>query len=196
MIEMLTGQLGGETARQIGKQIGVDGEQIEQILPSVLGTLTGALARNTSQPEGAQALSEALAKDHDGSILDNLPEFIKDFQNGPGEAILGHILGNKRETVEQTLSQDSSLDAESIAKIFTMLAPVILGMLGKSQQEKGLDAKGLSTLLGREKQAAENVAPKATSIFSQLLDADGDGSVVDDVAKMGRSLLGKFLGGK
>jgi len=29
-----------------------------------------------------------------------------------------------------------------------------------------------------------------------MLDADGDGNVMDDIAKIGGSLLGQFMGGK
>jgi len=33
-------------------------------------------------------------------------------------------------------------------------------------------------------------------MLSQILDADGDGDVTDDVARMGVSMLGKLFGGR
>lgn len=42
-----------------------------------------------------------------------------------------------------------------------------------------------------------NQQPSTQSIFSKLLDKDGDGSMIDDIAEMGvKSIFGKILGGK
>jgi hypothetical protein len=80
-------------------------------------------------------------------------------------------------------------------------APVLMGLLGKETRQKHVaDQDGignlLSGLLGGESQQQE-------SLVTRLLDADNDGSVIDDVAGMllgggkkgGRgSLLGSLLG--
>jgi hypothetical protein len=63
------GMLSGDALGKISQQIGVPRDKTQQALPDVLAVLTGAIARNSSKQEGAQALSDALAKDHDGSIL-------------------------------------------------------------------------------------------------------------------------------
>jgi hypothetical protein len=165
-------------------------------MPEVLGLLTEALARNSSRQDGAQALSNALAKDHDGSILDNLPDFIDNFQAGPGDGILRHVLGDKRGAVEERLSQESSLDIGSITKLLTMAAPLVMGFLGRSQKKEGLDVGALVGLLGAEREQARRVAPQSTGLLSQLLDSDGDGDITDDVAKIGGGLLSKLFGRK
>ena len=53
-----------------------------------------------------------LAKDHDGTILDNLGGFLSNSDNGPGAGILKHVFGDKRSMVEAGLSQMSGLDAQ------------------------------------------------------------------------------------
>ena len=108
IIELLMDQLGGDALGQISRQVGAKEEDTAKAMPEVFGLLTDALARNSSRQEGAQALSNALAKDHDGSILNNLPDFINNFQDGPGDGILRHVLGDRRSAVEQGLSQKSS----------------------------------------------------------------------------------------
>jgi hypothetical protein len=194
IIELLMDQLGGENLGKISRQVGAREEDTAKAMPEVLGLLTEALARNSSRQEGAQALSNALAKDHDGSILDSLPDFIDNFQAGSGDGILRHVLGDKRESVEQKLSQKSSLDIGSITKLLTMAAPLVMGLLGRSQRKEGLDAGALTGLLGAERDQARRVAPQSTGILGQLLDADGDGDITDDVAKIGGGLLSKFFG--
>jgi hypothetical protein len=39
-------------------------------------------------------------------------------------------------------------------------------------------------------------APDAMGMLGQILDANHDGSIADDVARMGSGLLGGLLGGK
>ena len=59
-----------------------------------------------------------------------------------------------------------------------------------------LDPSGLSKVLGQERQVARQAAPDAMDFFGKLLDSDGDGSSMDDLAKLGSSLLGGLLGGR
>ena len=51
-------------------------------------------------------------------------------------------------------------------------------------------------MLGRERQRVERREPAAGGLLGQLLDRDGDGSAMDDVAQIGGSILGSLLGGK
>ena len=78
-----------------------------------------------------------------------------------------------------------------------MLAPMVLGALGKQQREKKLDASGLAGMLGQERQKVESHAPSEMGILNNLLDADGDGDVdMADLASKGMGLLGGLFGGK
>ena len=196
IIELLMNQLGGETLGKISRQVGAREEDTAKAMPEILGLLTEALARNSERQDGAQALSNALEKDHDGSILDNLPDFIDNFQSGPGDGILRHVLGAKRGAVEEKISQKSSLDLGSITKLLTMAAPLVMGYLGRSKKKEDLDIGALAGLLGAEREQARRVAPQSTGFLSQLLDADGDGDITDDVAKIGGGLLSKLFGRK
>jgi len=192
MIEMLTQQLMGQSSR-ISRQVGADEEGTKKAIPDVMAILTGALARNSERPEGAQSLLSALDKDHDGSIMDDLPGFIDKFQDGPGDGILKHVLGSRRPVAEQQMSRKSGLDTASIGRLLTMLAPMIMGFLGRNQRQRGLDAGGLAGLLGGERQTAERQAPGAMGMLSQLLDSDGDGDITDDVARIGGGLLSRLF---
>ncbi len=78
-----------------------------------------------------------------------------------------------------------------------MPAPVVMGVLGPQQRQRGLDASGVASLLSREKQEAERRAPQQASLLNAFLDSDGDGDVdLGDVAKGGFGILGKLFGGK
>ena len=193
MLEMLADTLGGNTLERISSQIGADEGSTAKAISAALPILLGAMDRNTDQLDGAESLLNALNRDHDGSILDDIGGLLGGAQSGPGEAILGHILGGKKKSVESGLSQVSGLDSGSIAKLLPILAPIVMGMLGRAQREQGLDAGGLSEMLTGERKRAQSRNPDAGGILGDLLDADNDGQVIDDVVKLGTSLLGGLL---
>jgi hypothetical protein len=98
--------------------------------------------------------------------------------------------------VESGLSQVSGLDSGTIAKLLPILAPIVMGMLGRVQRQRGFDAGGLSEMLTGERKRAQSRNPDLGGLLGNLLDTDNDGEVVDDVVKMGTSLLGGLLGSK
>ena len=74
---------------------------------------------------------------------------------------------------------------------------MVLGALGRQQRQANLDAGGLAGLLGQERQQIEREQPQAMGLLGTMLDTDGDGDVdLGDLAKHGKGLLGKFLGGR
>ena len=162
-------------------------------MPAALGSLMTGLARNAQSTEGAGALAAALSKDHDGSVLDNLSGVLSAPEQGPGAGILGHVFGSKQGAVQSALGQSTGLDAGSMGKLLTMLAPLVMGALGKKQRQGGLNPSDLGGLLRQEQETAARQAPDL-GMLGSLLDRDGDGDIKDDVAKIGGSLLKNFLG--
>ena len=59
--------------------------------------LVGALARNAQDPSKAGALSNALSRDHDGSVLDDVAGYLGRGDDADGDGILGHVLGGKQQ---------------------------------------------------------------------------------------------------
>jgi hypothetical protein len=169
MIESIMGMISGDTLSKISHQLSVPEDKAKQALPDVLGVLTGALAKESSQKQGAQSLSKALSEDHDGSILNNLSDYISNYQSVNGNGILGHTLGNSRPAVERGLSQKTGLDMGTIGNLLLMAAPIVMGALGKTQRQNGLDAGSLSNLLGQESSQAQSLLPDLGGILGQIV---------------------------
>ena len=70
------------------------------------------------------------------------------FSLDAGDGILRHVLGDKREVVEKRVSQGGSIDIGTISKLFTMLAPLLMGMLGRTKKQSGSDVSGLTGYWG------------------------------------------------
>lgn len=190
LTEMLTRQLAGGALSQISGKIGADQSTTSKALEIALPLLISALARNSATPTGAQELDQAIARDHDGSILDNLGGFFSNPEAANGAGILGHVLGGRRDVAETGLAQSTGLDPGAASQLLETVAPLVLAALGKAKQQQGLDAAGLSEFLGSQDQQAQAAAPGMMGMLGNLLDSNKDGSVLDDVTR----IAGKYFG--
>ena len=100
------------------------------------------------------------------------------------------MLGGRQSTIESAVSKSSGVDLASVGKIMAMVAPLIMGALGKAKQQQGFDASGLAAALGQQEKAARQTSSSAVDMFTRMLDSDGDGDPMDDIVKMGSGLLG------
>ncbi len=197
ILDAVRQQLGPETIQQMSGALGADPAATSNAVSLALPALLGGLSQNAAQPQGAAALDSALNA-HDGSILDNLGGLLGGagggggLGGGIGGAILGHIFGGRRSTVEQGVGRASGLDAAQVAQLMAMLAPIVMGVLGRMKQSKGLDANRLPEVLQQSAEQGKKEVPG----LGGLLDANNDGSVADDLLRMGSSALGGMFGKK
>ena len=192
-LEGIIGLLGSQNLEKLTSQIGGTEGQVKNGLEAALPAMLAALNKNTGTEKGAEALNNALEK-HDGSILNNLSGYLGNPDLKDGTGILNHLFGNQTTNVANAISQSSGLDTNGSMKMLQMLAPIVLGALGQQKKENNLDAGGLNaltsmlsgTLGGNEK------ASGIMGLVTNMLDANKDGNVVDDIMGM----VGNFFGGK
>ena len=182
--QIITQQLGGSAARTIAQRFGISETTANTAVQIGVPLILAALARKASQPQEAENLHQAVANDHDGSIFDNLTGYLQNPQAANGAGILGHVFGGQQPTIENNLAQATGLDQSSAGGLLETLAPLVMGSLGKAQQENGLDANDLSNLLNDQQQEAQANAPDAMSMLSSMLDQNKDGSSIDDLQRM------------
>jgi hypothetical protein len=132
---------------QIAGKLGVPPEKANSAIAAGVPAILAGLAKNTEKPGGAAALSNALDKDHDGSVLDD-DTYFDSYQDKKGGDILGHVFGDKTAPVESQVSALGGLDAGKGAELLQMLAPLVMGYLGKEKSSGGLDIGNLSQILG------------------------------------------------
>jgi hypothetical protein len=75
-----------------------------------------------------------------------------------------------------------------------MLAPMVMGALGKAKQSGNLSVGGLQDMLAQEQQSIQKRQPKQLGMIENMLDSDGDGDVdMGDILKKGSGLLSGFF---
>jgi hypothetical protein len=152
LMEILQGQISDDMLGQLSQHIGAEPQQTATAAQGIFATILGGLANNATSENGLSSLASALDKDHDGSVLDDIMGMATGMLSGQqttgaanGLGILGHILGDRQETAAEQIGQSSGLSAGQIMKLMPILAPIVMGVLGRAKSQGNL---GLGDLAG------------------------------------------------
>jgi hypothetical protein len=188
--DLLGKEQGSRAVEQISQNLGANSSTVNSAIQMALPVILSGLARNAQNPQGAQSLNNALEQDHNGGLLDNLmgylggglpaPQEVTRQTNGSG--ILGHIFGNNQTEVAKEVSQNTGLDMGQVAQLLITLAPIVMNYLGRQKQQQHFGADELAGWLGGQQEQIQQ-SPQS-SLINSILDRDGDGSTMDDLASM------------
>jgi hypothetical protein len=160
-IEELMGSLGPDVAQNLSSTLGIDANTAGQILPQVVPMILGGLKRQMEQRGGAPRVDHILNKYGSASVLNDIGGlFGMHAENRNPDPRLGGLLGESGVQAADMLSQNFNLDKNTAMKIIPMLAPIILGFLTQRRDAGGMGSRGIA----------------------DLIDQDGDGNILDDVA--------------
>jgi hypothetical protein len=177
LIGMITSQLGGEAMKQISQQIGASPSVTESAVGNAVPLLLSAIGSQASTPGGLEAIQQVMGNTNNSGILENIAGFIGNGQaGGIGGTILNQVLGSQVGNLTGALSSQTGIDQGAAGNLLGILTPIILGLINR----QGLDIGTLGQLLS---------GGDVMNAASKILDADGDGNVMDDVA----NIVGKFF---
>ncbi|MCK5221042.1 MAG: DUF937 domain-containing protein [Candidatus Aminicenantes bacterium] len=165
-IDEFMGTYGSKVSKDLSKTLGVKKGILKQIIPQIAPLILGGLKKQKDNHGGDARIDHILNKYGSSDVLNDLSGLFKskagDSNPDPG---LGGLLGNSGLQASDALAKKFNIDSGTIMKLIPMLAPVVLGALTK-KRDSGAGSGGIGA----------------------LLDQDGDGSILDDVA-------GLLLGG-
>jgi len=209
LLEMIMNAQGGATAQQAGAQLGLNQQQSQSAIAALLPAISSALKQNTNNPQGLAGLLQALQGGNHEQYLENpqmlgQPETVND-----GNAILGHLFGSKdvSRAVAGHAAQKTGIGADVLKKLLPLVATMAMGSISKQTRQPSMKSalaglamqhlmgggqkSGLGSILGavtgannRQQQQAQQTHQQGMGIIGKLLDADGDGSMMDDVLRM------------
>ncbi|REC47014.1 DUF937 domain-containing protein [Chryseobacterium pennipullorum] len=195
LIDLLTGNTSNQVAEQAENKFGISRNQVIALLAVATPLIISYLRNKSQDAKEAEALNNALDKDHNGSILDDASQV--ETRQAEGGSILDHIFGGQKNTVENQLSQNTGISIDKIGPILAMLAPVVMGYIGKEKQQNNVGAGGLGDLLGgilgnASSQAQTQQSNPLNDILGSVLGGGGQsqssGNPLNDI-------LGSVLGG-
>jgi hypothetical protein len=196
--------LAGGNLDAISQHLGTSNEETAAGVAATLPTLLGALAGNASTPHGEQSLASALEQHHDGSVLDSIGGLLSGSLGGPatnGTGILGHLIGDsgQQNQVVNSLSGKSGVSPSLIAKLMPLLAPMVMGWLGKQMMGGGGNRVAASQSgggMGGGGMGGGALGGLLGGVLGQVMGGSGGASGGGGLADMLGGLLGGGMGGQ
>ena len=195
----LFSQISGAAMQQIGQQLGTGQAQTAGAVAAALPMILGAMGRNASQPDGADALFGALGRDHNGGggIADVLGAVLGGQQSRQTDGLgqLGHIFGGQLPRAEAGLGQATGLGNDKAQMLLKILAPIVMAYLARRMfgggQQQDASPRVLGDILGQERSVQQQQGGLGGGLLGAVLDQDGDGQLgLGDLLKVGADMLG------
>ena len=97
--------------------------------------------------------------------------------------MLGHILGGNQSNVENRISASSGLGGSQVQMLMSLLAPILMGMLGKKKKEQNVSDNKINDLTDLLKGGLSQGSSGGSlmDLAKGMLDKDNDGSIMDDL---------------
>jgi hypothetical protein len=146
----LTSMLKPELIGAMGKTFGVDTSAVQKAIGAAGPLLLGGMTKNAAKPGGADALLKMLPSGGDGMLgsLGNIGSMLGGLMGaGSSGGMLSSILGSGSNAVGASISKAVGFN---VTPVLSMLAPAIMGIVGKAAKSANLDGAGLANLLTKE----------------------------------------------
>ena len=177
---------GPEVSRGMSANLGINKRTANQILPEIVPLILGGLKRQSETRGGADRIDHILNKYGQDDVLDRIgDELSSRSRMDQPDPRLGGLLGDSGVQATDMMANRFKMDSGLATKLIPMLAPIILGALTRKRDKGGAGSSGIAS----------------------LIDQDGDGNILDDVAgfllkgmgssgsRRGGGMLGGILGG-
>jgi len=181
LLGMLLESQGSPALRQLASGFGLSEGDTRNVLGEMVPALSRGMQNNLSKKNGIEDLLSALGKGNHQQYVDR-PESLSGSQaTTEGNAILGHLLGSKgvSRRVAQHAAGKTGVDESLLKKMLPVIATMVMGAVSKQA--------GSSNLLGGL--GGGDSTKGGAGMLTQFLDADKDGSALDDILGMASKLF-------
>jgi hypothetical protein len=159
---------------KIAGYFGLDRYSAQKAIGASIPAMLAGLVGLSSKPEGAKQLSTVLSQQPSG-VLDNMRSLTSGSdqravaENGAG--LLSSLFGGSMfNSLAGAVGKFAGIGEGTSKSMLGMLAPLVLGGVAQQQRQSGLDANGLASFLGSQK---DNIAAAMPSGFGNMLGGTG-----------------------
>lgn len=203
---------GGSPVSSMAKQFGLNEGQVTQAIQQMIPALTNGVKKNVQNKRGLDGLLQALNKGNHDRYLDDAGALLNATDDGNG--ILGHILGSKdmsRALADRT-AKKTGISSGILKQMLPLIAALVMGSLKRQGSNSGLLDQLLGGILGGGRSTTgasagggllggllgkilgggrkkKKVSSSPLDALGGLLDADGEGSVIDDLLGFAKKAL-------
>src|SRR5215472_13133033 len=158
---------------RIASALGVDRNNTQTAIGAAVPGLLAGLSGVAAQPGGSQKLVDVVRQQTGalGSFANMIGASGQSSLIEKGSQILWSLLGGRDQTaLAGAVGKYAGLGQGASGSLLGMLAPIVMGSIGKQQGTRSLDAGGIASLLSSQK---DNIAAALPSGFANLLGGTG-----------------------
>jgi hypothetical protein len=181
-----------EATRALARRIGAPEDATARALAAALPTLLSAFSRMTSSPDAARSLLASPDGRPEGDVLADVPRALGALPSAGAEAILEEAVGARRGAVEDRIARAAGIDPVQARAVLAASATLLLAALGRALPGGHWCTGDLNRTLAVELNLAEDAVPGSVGVLEELLEADPDGELGEDVAEIGARLLDRL----
>lgn len=170
---ILENALDDKVLNTISQKTGIDTDSVSSLVAQLAPQLINGAKENLIGTNDSSTLIDMISNTNLDSINEN-PENIDNMDNSNMMGELFSSLNQNEEDVSNALSAKSGIDASSISSLLPMLAPLVMGALNKQTNLSSSDTSNTNDI---------------TSMLTNFIDQDNDGSVVDDLMGMAKKFF-------
>jgi len=182
ILGLLQNQLNDNLLTKISGLLGENKSGVTSAVGSALPSILLGLMQKGSEPNGAASLIKMLQEGkHDGGVLDNLGSVLgggsatTDFVSS-GKNLFGSLFGGKAGGITDIIASVSGISKNAIASLLGILAPIVMGFLGKTLKAQGsLNPAGLTSLLLGQKDYIKSALPSGLTQLMGVTNLDSLG---------------------
>ena len=182
ILGLLQNQLNDNLLTKISGLLGENKSGVTSAVGSALPSILLGLMQKGSEPNGAASLIKMIQEGkHDGGILDNLGSVLgggsatTDFVSS-GKNLFGSLFGGKAGGITDIIASVSGISKNAIASLLGILAPIVMGFLGKTLKAQGsLNPAGLTSLLLGQKDYIKSALPSGLTQLMGVTNLDSLG---------------------
>lgn len=168
-MDSIKGAVAQQAMDKLGAALGMDSKQASSAFETASAVILGNVMKKAgSGSAGAKSIFD-MANKVDPSMLDKLGDAFsgsgaaaEGFQKAGG-GLLDSILGADQSGMISAIAKALGLDKDMIGKLLKMVAPIVVGMLGKQIKSQGLDVGGLTNFLSSQQSTLKNFLPGSLS---------------------------------
>lgn len=207
LLNILQQAQGGQGMGQLARQFGLDEAQVNGLAEMLAPTIAKGAQKRAEQPGGMEAMLTQMRGENQGRYLDDAGAAATPEAQVEGEQFLEQIFGSREATqqVGQAAAERSGVEPSIMDQLMPAIAAMMQGGMQRQVPDSSLDSmlSGLSpdsapsapagggssggglmgmigSLLGGGAAAGASGGIDFGQI-AQMLDADGDGSPLDDI---------------
>ncbi len=169
LLEIVKKQISGDVLQKAAAFLGEDTSASQKALNAILPSLLGGIVNQSTSISSATNLMNTLTADgHDGSIFNSLNNLL----NGgsatqgllaAGDGIIKNLFGNKTSGIVDWIASYAGIKTGSASGLMSLIAPVVMGAIGKQISSSQTGVSGLMSLLSGQTNFIKNALPVGLS---------------------------------